>query len=244
MKGWVAKSGPSFSQILHITQSHSTFSNFFYKNNLSKTRKYRKNLWWTPASVNVYFQLFTTHYFTNSNIGGTGGPDRRSSVLKEEAIGIFCKKISPKLQKVDLGGCVVRNHHMQILVKRCKNVTELRLHATQLENNDCVDVIIKGFFKTLIKLELPYSISFSAMQGRGNPRGIGPPKLCLADLPNLKYFWFRPNSLTVDEEETLRQILPKVVINQRGFKVSDPKVAFWDIKCKRSDMFEVCVKTD
>ena len=190
----------------------------------------------------MFFQLFPTHSFTNSNIGGTGGPDRYSSVLSEEAIGIFCQKISPKLQKVDLAGCIVRNHHIQTLVKRCQNITELRLHVTQLENDDCVDMIIKGFFKTLTKLELPYSISLSAMQGRGNSRGIGPPKLCLADLPNLKYIWFKQHSLTDDEVEILRQILPKAVINQGRFEVADPNEAFWDIKCKRSDIFEIVCK--
>ena len=160
----------------------------------------------------------------------------------KKQLAFFCQKISPKLQKVDLAGCIVRNHHIQTLVKRCQNITELRLHVTQLENDDCVDMIIKGFFKTLTKLELPYSISLSAMQGRGNSRGIGPPKLCLADLPNLKYFWFKQHSLTDDEVEILRQILPKAVINQGRFEVADPNEAFWDIKCKRSDIFEIVCK--
>ena len=194
----------------------------------------------------ILFEFFTTHSFTNSTIGGTGGPDRYSTVLGAEAIGIFCKKISPKLQKVDLGGCTVRNHDIRILIKRCPNITELRLHATRLEN-DCVDIIIKGFFKTLIKLDFPYSISLSALHGRRNSIGNGqidPPKLCIGDLPNLKYFWFKQHSLTDDEEKILHRILPKAVINQGWFKVADPNEAFWNIKCKRSDIFEiVCVKS-
>ena len=107
------------------------------------------------------FEIFKTRSFTNFNIGATS-QERHSSVLKEESVSIFCEKITPNLQKISLGGCVVRNFHLQKLSKRCPNITDLYLHATPLQD-DCVDIIVKGFFKTLEKLQLPYFINLSAL---------------------------------------------------------------------------------
>ena len=109
----------------------------------------------------IFFEIFKTHSFTNFNIGATS-EERHSSVLKEESVSIFCEKITPKLQKISLGGCVVRNYHLQKLIERCPNITDLYLHATPLQD-DCIDVIVKGFFKTLEKLQLPYFINLSAL---------------------------------------------------------------------------------
>ena len=165
--------------------------------------------------------------------------------LSEEAVEIFCMKISPKLQKVDLGRCRVRNHHIQKLIERCPNITELGLNGTPLEDN-CVDIIIRGFLKTLIKISLPRSIHLSALHGHQNPRVTGPSKLSLGDLPNLKYFWFRQYGPRIEEieGEILRQMLPNVVINQGYLKIANPHEAFWDIQCKRADVFEiVCVES-
>ena len=97
---------------------------------------------------------------------------------------------------------------------------------------------MKGFFKTLIKLQLPYYINLSALQGHRNPGQIGPPKLTIGDLPNLKYLWYRKNDLEEDEKEILTQMLPKAIINQGTFDIASPNKAFWDIKCKRSDIFQ------
>ena len=189
------------------------------------------------------FEIFKTHSFTNFNIGATS-QERHSSVLREESVSIFCEKITPKLKKISLGGCVVRNHHLQKLIKRCPNITDLYLHATPLQD-ESVDIIVKGFFKTLEKLQLPYFINLAALQGRQNqralgpidPRPIGPPKLSLRDLPNLTHLWFRQHSLEEDEIVILNRLLPKTIINQGNFYVARPNGAFWDVKCDRSDLF-------
>ena len=188
-------------------------------------------------------EIFKTHSFTNFNVGATSH-ERHSSVLKEESVSIFCEKITPKLKKISLGGCVVRNYHLQKLIKRCPNITDLYLHATPLQD-DCIDIIVKGFFKTLEKLQLPYFINLAALQGRRNqlalgpidPRPIDPPKLSLGDLPNLTHLWFRQHSLEEDEIIILNRLLPKTIINQGKFFVARPNGAFWDVKCDRSDLF-------
>ena len=123
--------------------------------------------------------------------------------------------------------------HIKKLVERCQNITELNLHATPLQE-DCVDIIIKGFFKTLIKLHLPYFVNLAAFQRGQNPFA----KLCIGDLPNLKYFWFRKNSLGDNGKEILNQMLPKVIINRGVFDIASPNEAFWDINCKRSNIFK------
>ena len=170
------------------------------------------------------------------------GKERYYDGLSEEAVEIFCMKISPKLQKVDLGRCIVRNRHIQKLIERCPNITELGLNGTPLEDN-CVDIIIRGFLKTLIKLSLPRSIHLSALHGHQNPRVTGPSKLSLGDLPNLKYFWFRQHGRT-RIEEILGQMLPYAVINQGYLEIANPHEAFWDIQCKRADVFEtVCLES-
>ena len=197
------------------------------------------NLWCCKGlTVDMIDAIFTNcQELTEVNIGGTSSGtsdlDRFSNVLSEEAVGIFCKKISPKLQKLSLGGCRVKNCHIKKLVERCPNITELNLHATPLQE-DCVDIIIKGFFKTLIKLHLPYFVNFQRGQ---NPFAIDSTKLCLGDLPNLKYFWFRKNSIEDNAKEILDQMLPKVIINQGIFDIASTNEAFWDVKCKRSDIF-------
>jgi len=141
------------------------------------------------------------------------------------------------LQKLSLEGCKVTNFHIKKLVERCPNITELNLHATPLQE-DCVDIIIKGFFKTLIKLHLPYFVNLSAFQRGQKPFAIDSTKLCIGDLPNLKYFWFRNNSLEDNGKEILNQMLPKVIINRGIFDIASPNEAFWDIKCKRSDILK------
>ena len=196
--------------------------------------------------------MITTHSFTNSNTAVTvmldayNGKVRYYDGLSEEAVEIFCMKISPKLQKVDLERCSVRIHHIQKLIERCPNITELGLNTTPLEDN-CVDMIIRGFLKTLIKLSLPRSIQLSALHGHQNPRVTGPSKLSLGDLPNLKYFWFRQHNRTRIEEiegEILRQMLPNAVINQGYLEIANPHEAFWDVLCKLADVFEiVCLKS-
>ena len=141
---------------------------------------------------------------------------------------------------------IVKNHHIQKLIERCPNITELGLNGTPLEDN-CVDIIIRGFLKTLIKLSLPRSIQLSALHGHQNPRVTGPSKLSLGDLPNLKYFWFRQHGPTRIEEiegEILGQMLPNAVINQGYLEIANPHEAFWDIQCKRADVFEtVCLES-
>ena len=197
------------------------------------------NLWCCKGlTVDMIDVIFTNcQELTEVNIGGTTSGtsdlDRFSSVLSEEAVGIFCKKISPKLQKLSLERCKVKNFHIKKLVERCPNITELNLHATPLQE-DCVDIIIKGFFKTLIKLHLPYFVNLAAFQRGQNPFA----KLCIGDLPNLKYFWFRKNSLGDNGKEILNQMLPKVIINRGVFDIASPNEAFWDIKCKRSNIFK------
>ena len=141
------------------------------------------------------------------------------------------------MQKLSLEGCKVKNFHIKKLVERCPNITELNLHATPLEE-DCVDIIIKGFFKTLIKLHLPYFVNLSAFQRGQKPFAIDSTKLCIGDLPNLKYFWFRNNSLEDNGKEILNQMLPKVIINRGIFDIASPNEAFCDIKCKRSDILK------
>ena len=200
------------------------------------------NLWCCKGlTVDMIDVIFTNcQELTEVNMGATTGEDKFSSVLFEEAVDSFCKKISPKLQKLSLGGCEVRSCQIQTLVERCPNITELYLHATPLEDNS-VDIIMKGFFKTLIKLQLPYYINLSALQGRRNPFAIGqigPPKLNIGDLPNLKYLWYRKNDLEEDEKEILTQMLPKAIINQGTFDIASPNKTFWDIKCKCSDIFQ------
>ena len=54
---------------------------------------------------------------TEVNIGGTSH-DTKSNFLTEAGVGIFCEKISPKLKKVSLGGCQVRNNQIKTLIKR------------------------------------------------------------------------------------------------------------------------------
>ena len=191
------------------------------------------NLWFCKGlTLDMIDAIFTNcQELTEVNIGVTSGQDRYS-IFEEEEVGIFCKKISPKLQKLNLGGLQVKNCHIQKLVERCPNITELYLHATPLQE-DCVDIIIKGFFKTLIKLQLP---CFDNLPGI--PFAIDPTKLCIGDLPNLKYFWFRKNSLEDNEKEILKQMLPRAIINQGNFDIASPNRDFWDIKCKRSDIFQ------
>ena len=204
------------------------------------------NLWFCKGlTLDMIDAIFTNcQELTEVNIGVTSGQDRYS-IFEEEEVGIFCKKISPKLQKLNLGGLQVKNCHIQKLVERCPNITELYLHATPLQD-DCVDIIVKGFFKTLEKLQLPYFINLAALQERRNqlralgpndPRPIGPPKLSLGDLPNLTHLWFRQHSLEEDEKEILNRMLPKTIINRGNFYVARPNGAFWDVKCDRSDLF-------
>ena len=150
----------------------------------------------------------------------------------------------------------MRNHHLLKLIERCPKITDLYLHATPLQD-DCVDIIVKGFFKTLEKLQLPYFINLSALQERRNqralgrvgpidqrpigpidPRPIGPSKLSLGDLPKLTHLWFRQHSLEDEDKEILNRILPKTIINRGNFYVARPNEAFWDIKCKRSNIFK------
>ena len=138
----------------------------------------------------------------------------------------------------------MRNYHLQKLIQRCPKITDLYLHATPLQD-DCVDIIVKGFFKTLEKLQLPYFINLSALQQRRNqltldpinPRQLGPPKFGLGDLPNLTHLWFRQHSLEEEDKEVLNQLLPKTIINRGNFYVAKPNGAFWDIKCERADLF-------
>ena len=198
------------------------------------------NLWCCKGlTVDMIDAIFTNcQELTEVNIGGTSsGTSDLDSALSEEAVGIFCKKISPKLQKLSLEGCEVKNFHIKKLVERCPNITELYLHDTSLQE-DCVDIIIKGLFKTLIKLQLPYFNNFSGFQGRRNPYATDPTKLCIGDLPNLKHFWFRKHSLKDNEKEFLNQMLPKAIINRGDLDIASPNRAFWDIKCERSDIFQ------
>ena len=53
-----------------------------------------------------------------------------------------------------------------------------------------------------------------------------------------KYLWYRKHDLEEDEREILTQMLPKAIINQGSFDIASPNKAFWDIKCKRSDIFQ------
>ena len=66
-------------------------------------------------------------------------------------------------------------------------------------------------------------------------------------MPNLKYFWFRQHGPTRIEEiegEILGQMLPNAVINQGYLEIANPHEAFWDIQCKRADVFEtVCLES-
>ena len=185
----------------------------------------------------MIYAIFTNcQELTEVNIGAASGREQYSR-LEEDEVDIFCKKITPKLQKLSLGGCEVKNCHIMKLVERCPNITELYLQDTPLRE-DCVEIIIKGFFKTLVKLQLPYFYNFSGFQGRRNPFAIDPTKLCIGDLPNLKHFWFRKDNLKDNEEEFLNQMLPKAIINRDDLDIASPNGAFWDIKCERSDIFQ------
>ena len=94
-----------------------------------------------------------------------------------DAIDIFCQYISPKLQKINIGGNQVKDHHIRTFVNRCPKITHLYLHATPITDAS-VPVIVQGLYKTLVKLQLPYYINFPALTA-------------LRYLPNLKYFWYR-----------------------------------------------------
>ena len=196
------------------------------------------NLWFCKGlTVDMIYAIFTNcQELTEVNIGAASGREQYSR-LEEDEVDIFCKKITPKLQKLSLEGCEVKNCHIMKLVERCPNITELYLQDTPLRE-DCVEIIIKGFFKTLVKLQLPYFYNFSGFQGSRNPFAIDPTKLCIGDLPNLKHFWFRKHNLKDNEKEFLNQMLPKAIINRGDLDIASPNGAFWDIKCERSDIFQ------
>merc|ERR1712001_187698 len=142
-----------------------------------------------------------------------------------DAIDIFCQYISPKLQKINIGGNQVKDHHIRTFVNRCPKITHLYLHATPITNAS-VPIIVQGLYKTLVKLQLPFYIDFPALTA-------------LRYLPNLKYFWYRQSTgLTDEKRENLREILPKgCIINEGNFLVAYPDHSFWEVKSQRVDLF-------
>ena len=74
--------------------------------------------------------------------------------LSEESIDYLVKNITPKLSKLYLFTNLVQDKHIEVLVGRCINLTELNIIRTGI-TTDSLNYIIEKLQSTLVKLGLP-----------------------------------------------------------------------------------------
>ena len=56
----------------------------------------------------------------------------QDSILSTEKLDFLVNHISPKLEKLSIGGSIVENYHIELLIRRCNNLTNLDLFCTKM----------------------------------------------------------------------------------------------------------------
>jgi hypothetical protein len=80
-----------------------------------------------------YFQASQTNFFSMSRIERIGfklSPKHKK--LSAQSIEFICKNVPSFLEKFNLSGQAVENEHFEMLLERCKNLTELCLCNTHI----------------------------------------------------------------------------------------------------------------
>ena len=87
----------------------------------------------------------------------------RHKKLSSESIEFICKNVPSCVEKLNFSGQAVENDHLAMLVKRCKNLTELSLcktHITQGGFNSLPDEI-----KDIVKCKVERYVKSEAVEG-------------------------------------------------------------------------------
>ena len=83
----------------------------------------------------------------------------RHKKLSKESIDFICKNVPSFIEKLNFSGQAVENEHLSMLVKRCKNLTELSLCKTYITQHgfdslpDEIKIIVKCKVERYVKSE-------------------------------------------------------------------------------------------
>ena len=164
------------------------------------------------------------------NFSNTGPWDRESALFAAIAY-----NLTPKILKVDFSmNKNLKDRHVEALVKRCNNITELDLSFTSI-TNDCVNSIATYLNSSLEKLDVSYTKidSTELLQ----LRSVGTLKVL--------HCFYKIASPRV-HEEYLRKNLPQVSINNEehlfpiATSITDTveyENGFWEIKAEAQQRF-------
>ena len=157
----------------------------------------------------------------------------------EEDLDFFADNLTTKIEKLNISYLDILDRHMEKLLKRCKNITELDLYSCGLDRLDkarkdteqrTLMAISENLSQSLVKLQLPDDI-------------IVHPGF-LNSLPKLKYLWHQGRKMkgTPQNKTWIKSQFPQIAINEGDAKIAccneyfEPKLGFWELKCSAVDL--------
>ena len=156
----------------------------------------------------------------------------------EEDLDFFVNNLTPKIEKLNISHINIQDKHMVQLLKRCKNITDLDLHACGLgfHKEDIQQRILKAITEnlsqSLVKLRLPNRTVIS--QG------------FLNSLPKLKYLWRQvvgKRNPQHQDETWIKSQYPQISYNEGNAQIAscaneyfEPKRGFWELECTAVDL--------
>ena len=163
-------------------------------------------------------------------------------VSLEEGLDFFANNLTAKIEKLNISYINIQDKHMEKLLKRCKNITELDLYscglnwphrATRKETEQMTLVAIsENLSQSLVKLQLPDdSFVYPGF---------------LNSLPKLQYLWHQgqnPPATNPQDKTWIRCQFPQIAINEGSAQIAscaneyfEPKRGFWELKCTAVDL--------
>ena len=151
----------------------------------------------------------------------------------------FANNLTTKIEKLNISYIDILDEHMEKLLKRCKNITELDLYSCGLDRHDkarkdteqrTLMAISENLSQSLVKLQLPDDINIYP--------GF------LNSLPKLKYLWHQGRKMkgTPQNKTWIKSQFPQIAINEGDAKIAccneyfEPKLGFWELKCTAVDL--------
>jgi len=164
----------------------------------------------------------------------------KSQIVLDRDVEFFANNLTTKIEKLNISdNDSFDDKHIESLLKRCNNITELDLHDCDLADDVDLDnednqrfliAITENLSQNLIKLQLPDHIFLS--------HGF------IKSMPKLRYLWKAP--FLDGEVDKIMKEYPQISFNEGTAKIAhcaneyfEPEQGFWEVKCPVVDISKI-----